>query len=387
MSLDETVLRRLLLRGERARIAGASRMIREAFKSMDSAYWTLTLPERDRIHVRLQAAASAGAVILEWARQGGDDRPLDAVRLADLDQLASFLGVSTLAQDIGVARSALAPWADNPRVKEILEVWSRMKQVRSLGTMAAADFADALRVLDATRHPDSEDRVARAVSVALFRESKRIEHLHRHLDVLTADSIGAPARHWSEVYALLGLVKEPQPFLVAGAGCLVLGDGMRCPVAMPYLGVASHAIAHYEGSPSWVMTIENLATFHQSARLLGGGERGLIVYSGGMPSPAWCHAYKAILSSIPIETPAYHWGDVDEGGFRIAAHIRATCMQPNRQFLPWRMDTPPDENFPAVTDAEHRSMVHAATKAGWGELARALRPVWVEQEGLAVRLP
>lgn len=387
MSMDEAVLSQLLLRGERARLTGTARAIRVAFRSSESPYWQLSLTDRDRFHQRLRAAAAAGGVSLEWARQGGDDRPLEGVRLEDVDKLASFLGVATVSTVVAAARGVLSPWMHNPRVAEILDAWAGLRQVRSMGPSSAPEFAAALQVIDAVRNGDGDDQVVRALSVALFRDSKRIEQLQRHLDVLTADALGAPARHWEEVYALLGLVKEPQPFLLAGGGKLVMTHGHHCPIVRPFLGVASHAIKRYEGSPTWVLTIENLTTFHQAARQIAGDARGLLIFTGGMPSPAWCRGYRAILGSLPSDIPAYHWGDVDEGGFRIAARIRSGCITDDRAFLPWRMDTPRGENFPEATPAEHQATIKAAVRAGWSDLAATLLPVWIEQEGIPVELP
>lgn len=388
MSLDEAVLRRLLQRGERARLRDSARAVRESFRSPDSVYWRQTLDNRERFHVRMRAAATAGAISLEWSPHGGDDRPLDAVRLVSVDRLAKFLQTATLAEEVANAHMVLNPWVQRyPRVIDVLNAWAAMKQVRSLGPTSASDFKDALRVLDFVAQGKSEDLIVRAVSVALFRNSKRIEELDRHLDVLTTESLSTQPRHRSEVYALLGLVKEPQPFLLAGAGMLMLQGERSCPIVFPYIGIANNVVLGYQGKPEWVMTIENLATFHQAAKLLGGRERGLIIYTGGMPSPSWCKAYRLLLLSLPADVPVYHWGDVDEGGFRIAAHIRQECTPRDRTFLPWLMESDKDESLPTMPDSAYKAMVHAARRAGWVELAETLRPIRVEQEGLLIRLP
>lgn len=35
--------------------------------------------------------------------------------------------------------------------------------------------------------------------------------------------------------------------------------------------------------------------------------------------------YGRLLENLPLTTPIYHWGDVDEGGFRIASTIAAVA--------------------------------------------------------------
>src|SRR3546814_5239040 len=76
-----------------------------------------------------------------------------------------------------------------------------------------------------------EDQIVRVFSRHLFRDSKRIEALVRHIDLLTAEQFGSPARQQEEVFGALGLVKEPQPFLMAGTGHLMLESSQGCPVA------------------------------------------------------------------------------------------------------------------------------------------------------------
>ncbi|WP_124345122.1 DUF3322 domain-containing protein [Pseudomonas chlororaphis] len=322
MDLTEDALSRLLSRGERARLSGSTRTIRESFTSHTSAYWQQNLIVRDAMHVQMRQAATAGAVKLEWARQGGDDRPLDAVVLVDVDLLATYLGRSTISASVAQAREHLKAWASNARVEELLGCWAILKQVRSLGPKSAGDFVDALRVLDAmAASPD--DQVVRQLSVQLFCNSKRIEALYKHLDVLTTEALNSPARHWSEVLGGIGLTKEPQPFLISGTGFLKLTEGLDCPVVRPFVGVANSAIRGYSGTPEWLLTIENLTTFHQAAKALAPTQHGLVIYTAGMPSPSWGKAYASILSSLPADTRILHWGTMTKEAFGLPRALRS----------------------------------------------------------------
>ena len=222
MPFADDVLLRLLKRGERAALRDSGRAIQEKFRNPELGYWRLSLDERDRCHERFRTAEKAGGVELKWAKQGGDDRPIDLVRLRDLERLSAFLGVGTVASVVATAEESLAPWRRRvPRVDELLERWSALKKVRGLSAVDVADFADALRVLDALDARQGDDQVVRTLSVELFSNSKRIEQVGRHLDILTGESLTAPARHWNEVFSALGLVKEPQPFLMALLRCRV----------------------------------------------------------------------------------------------------------------------------------------------------------------------
>lgn len=385
--LCNAALARLLARAERARLSGSTRTIRESFKSHESAYWKLSLDERDQMHSRMQAAKLTGAIELEWAKQGGNDRPLEAIVLRDLDKLAKYLGVPTATTSVSRATDLLAPWKHLPRVVELLSNWGSLKQVRSLGPDSAADFVDALQVLDAVSSA-KEDQVLRQLSVQLFRNSKRLEALCKHIDILTAEASNSSARHWSEVFGSIGISKEPQPFLLAGTGQLRLIDGTECPIVRPFLGVANSAIAGYQGDPEWLLTIENLTTFHQAARALGSDLKGVVIYTAGMPSPSWGKAYVRILSQLPNSSCVYHWGDHDEGGFRIAARIAQFAAELDLAIKPWSMKSIGWEDSGQKASKEQLgSMVRSAIKAGWQDLAAELRPILLEQEGQPLLLP
>lgn len=386
MALAEDVLSRLLQRGEGAVLSGSGRAIQERFNDVGSDYWRMSLPERDKAHECFLAAEKAGAIEVKWARQGGEDRPVEMVRLRDLDKLAAVLGVQTAATEIALARNVLAPWqANRPRVGEILDRWGALKKVRGLTPSSADDFADALRVLDAAAACPDEDQIVRVLSARLFGDSKRIEHLVRHIDVLTCEALLSSARHWDDVLSPLGLVKEPQPFLVAGAGALQLDGGQDCPVIRPFVGVSSKAVTGYRGSPAWVLTIENLTPFHLASQTAGAGQ-GLVIYTGGMPSPAWARAYRSILASLPFSVPAYHWGDVDVGGFRIAAQIRRH-IDVGRSYLPWLMNVSQQRGAREAGDGDSKEMAQQVNLAGWSSQFTYPMRFLQEQEQLAIRLP
>jgi hypothetical protein len=389
MSLADDVLQRLLARGERARLRASDRAIRESFTSPDSLFWKQSLDERDAFHLRMRQAAASGAVALQWAKQGGDDRPLASVRLLDLDRLATYLGATTRADQAQLAARRLEHWcARYPRVGEILERWRVLKPAHGLTPDDAGDLEEALRVMDELERMGRKDQVLRAFSASFFHDSKRIESLARHLDALTCDSLGAPARPAREVFSTLGLVKAAMPFLIAGQGMLKLAAGQQCPVVTPYLGVAPDAVEGFAGTPGWVMAVENLTTFHQAADLVAQRGGGLVVYTGGMPSPSWCRAYAALLASLASDIPTYHWGDVDEGGFRIAAHIRVHCVGPQRLYQPWLMSIDArTRGARQIPLGSLQAMQRSARRAGWLDLVDHLQAFAIEQEALPVDLP
>lgn len=388
MPLADEVLSDLLRRGERARLRTSNRAIQTAFNNTDSAYWQQSYEERQHCHVRFSAAERGGAVQLKWSKQGGEDRPLEKVRLLDMTKLASFLGSATVSESVQAARTVLNPWLTAyPRVAELLDAWASLKSPRGLGTDSASDFTDALQVLEALRQGGGGDQIVRVLSRRLFQNTKRIETLSCHIDLLTAENLSAPARRQEEVFGALGLLKEPQPFLVAGTGVLGLHPSQRCPITWPFIGVSNRHVTSYSGTPSWVLTIENLTTFHLASQHPDTAA-GLILFTGGMPSPSWCRAYARILNSLSESIPLYHWGDIDQGGFRIAAHIRNNCIR-RHAFLPWLMDAEQLDGtiHSKVSETIRVNMARHARNAGWEILSQHMLALTVEQEGVTLLLP
>ena len=112
----------------------------------------------------------------------------------------------------------------------------------------------------------------------------------------------------------------------------------------------------------------------------------LLIYTAGMPSPAWRAMYGRLLESLPPTTPINHWGDVDEGGFRIASTIATVARAAGFSLRPYGMspdDVPVKMRVKASAWTLER-IHHFACAAGWFELGQAMREAAFvsEQESL-----
>lgn len=384
----EDVLREQLQRGERKRVTG-SRIAppKTSLTPVDSIYWQQPFDERMRGHEQIRTAVQRGAVVVGWAEQGGEDRPLEWVRVRDVDALANLLGTATNADQLREARTGLASWLDTyPRLAEVLEAWAALRRVRTLGPASWTSWRDAVHVMDALAARPAEDQVIRVLSGRLFSDTKRIERLLPQLDVLSGEGLGSRPRGKWEVLKTLGLVKQPLPLMIAGVGTIQLTDGPHCTIVRPYVGVAPRSVQGLLATPAWVMTIENLTTFHMAAEALKGREDGLIVFTGGMPSPAWIGGFRHLTSGLGATSTFYHWGDIDAGGFRIAARIREAAMPPGAQLRPWLMDITKFPSGRKVSGSVRDAMRASAARAGWSNLTE-MPALAIEQEQIEMRLP
>lgn len=384
-------LTRLFRLGERAQTRGAdtpTALPMTAAKCPE--YLSLqSLREFETFEAEIARAVRAGAIVAEPEDFGRDDHRLQRLRLRDLAALAALLGLPLQADTLRAAGTAFAAHREaHPVLDAVLARWRSGRQVRGHGPEAAATLVDAIRAVDARRADPANERLLRRESVRMFGDSKRLEALTRWLDLLLTGEFEPSGLEQTQVWSALGLRREPQPVLIAGRGVAMLDDG-PLPLRRPYLGLPVDAVRTLDTGARHLLTIENLTSFHDAARALGDGD-GLLLYTGGMPSPAWRGFYARVLRSLPDSTRLHHWGDIDEGGFRIAAVLAAVAADAGRTLHPWRMspqDAPPGAATPTAAALE--KMIVSARRAGWHALADALQanPVSVEQEAMDAVLP
>ncbi|PZQ29635.1 MAG: hypothetical protein DI562_08455 [Stenotrophomonas acidaminiphila] len=401
MSDARRVLERLLRKGERARLRGdaapASLPMTEA--SARDYVSLRTLAERETFHAQVAIAERAGAVMVERDRYRGDGERLLRLTVIDLDVLADHLDVPLLDVRVREAAEALSAWlTDFPVLNDVLAAWRADRKVRGHGPEAALDLADAAQAVRARLADEAHECILRRESARLFagraQASKRLEQLTPWLDLLGSGQLVADGPLEKEhVWASLGLRREPQPLLIAGTGTLLLDGDVELPLATTFLGVPLDAVRGVRTDAACVLSVENLASFHDAARAPG-ADRTLLLYTGGMPSPAWRLAYARLLSSLPPDIPVWHWGDIDEGGFRIAAVLAETVTASGHRFQPWQMSPAdvlsiPGHDASVPAPDVLKAMCRWAERAGWTGVADALRaqPLHLEQEALPTRLP
>jgi len=399
VSPAQQALMRLLRSGERARSQAKSEMVSLPMTAAKCPeYATLrTLCEIETFDAEIALAVRAGAIAVERERFGGEHPRLLRLQLVSLERLGAHLDVALLSTRVADADAQLADSAAAfPVVHEVLDAWARGRQIRGHGPDAARDISDAAKAVLACRGDDTQERLLRRESVRIFRDSKRLEALSPWLDLLLTGELTASGLDNAQIWSALGLRREPQPVLVAGQGSAILPQAAIA-LCRPYLGLPVDAVRTIETQARYVLTIENLTSFHDAARALPNGELpgsdALLIYTGGMPSPAWRAFFARLLGSLPADCRLYHWGDIDEGGFRIAAQLAMVANADGRRLSPWLM-SPLDFDIAALgaeapSAACLKKMTYWADKAGWPQIASALQqtPIRIEQEAIDPRFP
>lgn len=345
-----------------------------------------SLKDKEDFEAVMAYAQGEGAIEVQRPRRDAQGL-IERVELLDVNKLAMLLGEVPHATRVERARQVLSVHlADHPVLLDVLSAWQKLKKVRGTEPADAASWKMSCDVIDSCRAQVAQgvtETPVRDASARLFKDSKRIESLVPCLDVLLAANVEDDARPDTEVLQELGLYREPQPARIAGNVVLRRERGVF-PPDRPYCALPPSTVLGIQSSPNRVLTIENQTTFHVWARQHSDTDM-LCIYTAGMPSPAWCAMYVRLLAELPSSTPVHHWGDVDEGGFRIAAFLGRCAAEAGHALLPWKMrprDVPESLRRPASARTVER-MVKYADEAGWSDIAQELAAARfvAEQEG------
>lgn len=394
-SVAHEALRKLLASAETAHAkGGAARRVTLALTgSSFPAYLQLARAEdKQAANTAFMLAERAGAVDIEWDSRAGERAHAVRLVLRDPQALSMHLEVEPRWEEVARARKHLEPLVPVfPVLSEVLERWSRGQKVRGTAAADVADWVDACRVVEYSRANSGQDLPVRRVSAYLFRNSKRILEIWRQVEVVSTNDVQPTQNDVEEVLAGVGLVRFPPTFLVACDG-QVRGASGLVPALGPYLGLAPSQVQEIVlSSPAQVLlSVENLTTFHELAAIRPEG--GVLLYTAGMPARSWTSAYARVLRSLPADCRCLHWGDIDAGGFRIAAHLARACEAQGRRLhlhsMVWR-PVGEVEVGRTLQASEVRQVASICERWGWEIEGRAITAAThpIEQEELPAGWP
>jgi len=329
----------------------------------------------------LLAAQSIRCIKVIRDKHNPDDGLIEKVELIDIEKLAKFLGKTTLSYKVKSAFEILEHHCvEFPVLLDVLTKWESSNKIRGCGPDTAKDWLDTIKAIQEAKKRllnDSTSLPIREFSAKLFRDSKRVEHLTVYADVLLADSISIKPRDQNEVWQEVGLFREEQPVLLSGNVIIKRTKVSSC-LDEPYTGFKADSVLSIVSDVKMLLTIENLTTFHSEAKKRTADDV-LLIYTGGMPSPSWRRMYLRLLNSIEKSIDVYHWGDIDEGGFRIASLISKDALSCGHAIKPHNMSplTIPPNQMVKTHESTIIKMKHFCQEAGWHELA-----IEVEKAGI-----
>lgn len=354
---------------------------------------TETHAEKAACNAALMLAERSGVIRIDWDRRAGNKTSIDRMVLTDMVLLAQHLGVVPRWDVIANARAAFASCLGaHPILGNVLECWRRGVQARGTRPGNTADWLDAITIVDFCRQSGELEIPVRRLSAHRLDDTKRIEKLSSLIDAVLQSDLSTPVRDQDEIFSELGLIKYPQTVLISGCIDVVI-DGLTIQMPRPYLGLPPLAVTDFvpRARPLFMLTIENLQSFHEFVATMPMDASAIVLYTGGMPSPSWTRLYGLLLKSVNPATPLLHWGDIDLGGFRIASHVATCCKNLSRRLRLHAMAAPVGDGTPTVrkklSKDEVSRIVALCDHWEWAHEAKQIVefPYAVEQEGIVCK--
>jgi hypothetical protein len=293
---------------------------------------------RQETNAALEQLARAGALRLRW-RKWEEGNWLEAVDFIEQDvaTLYRLLERVPRASQDQVLRQLLDDQQPRAEWHASFVAWARaqLDAHRSVAPLSRDDPQlnhDLLRALGALAELHTPT-LERSLSVRLFGDSKRLETLRGAIvRVLrqhdrTAGTFGEDDRALLQAHQL---DRAPEYVPIAGPLALRLAaaDGREPAVVdliplQPSVALSAAMLRSAEVTVCYatdLITVENATSFHEL--LAARPPRVLAIYTGGFASPTVIRLLQAIRAARP-DLPVWHWGDLDAGGLRILAHLRA----------------------------------------------------------------
>jgi hypothetical protein len=267
----------------------------------------------------LRLAQDAGAVRIAHGRGNRRDQ-VAHVRLESADALYRHLGRAPIS---GIAREALAKVVDgltlqpalSAAAEEIASAWTRARRWNGLSPGDAEKVRSAFMLAHAILDGRHAGMDYRTFSRRVSGDSKSLERLEGPIVRLLSRILDLPpdARP-REALRTLGLEKFAPPLLISGQVDLADADLSRA--SLLYFGIPPNEAdrVRFRNMPTYLLTIENYASFNRHIIEADPGRMGVTIYVGGYPSLATQRALRILVGRLPGGVPLFHWSDIDADG-------------------------------------------------------------------------
>ena len=349
---------------------------------------------RDAFVRRLRDAERAGGIEVVTRKVDGQSAFAHA-RLADAARLYAYLGREPAALKVDASLETLSgislPAAAGPLLDEIRDAWTRGVRRFGLAPHDTDSLAAALRLARAL----AERAASEAADVTDYRTFSRIAGTDsKALERLIATVLPIFGRLYPQhdaaplnapdFLATLGLMKTPQPLMLAGPIGI---DGMPLP-SMRYHGIPSEDAHRINLSEpiDYLLTIENYVSFVRHVRELP-TDRALVIYTGGFPARPQLEQVVRLATSA--NSPVWHWGDIDGGGIRIFCHLESHLAAAGLTLRPHLMNAELLSSHGTPNPKGHRSGEGPAASSALAGLWEAVLTsgLMLEQESISPTQP
>jgi hypothetical protein len=287
---------------------------------------------QDEFHRVLQDAQRAGGIALEQERLGRFTGEFARVRLIDADNLYRFL-VRAPADSIADAarrtiEESFSEILEDSFFREIegeaIAAWKGNKSFLGFTPAQVDNFAVVLRLTHGIVHLAGRDVDHRTFSRRTVKDSKALERWEgRVAQLLKRRDATLAADEPRETLEASGIVRRAHLLQVKGplhlhSDALKIDGTGEVFIGLPWAAVQQTTLRR---RVDYVITIENSTSFWRYCTEVAGNYLALL--SDGFPArdvlSSMTHLVKTARADADV--PIYHWGDIDAGGVRIAAHL------------------------------------------------------------------
>ncbi|MCZ7861783.1 DUF2220 family protein [Agrobacterium salinitolerans] len=298
--------------------------------------WTAfqSAKEVEALKGRLARLIACGALKASYGKAGFKNT-IERVTVLDQATLYSALGRRPHAEAARAAASILSEGAEDWEsvvIGHIEGLWTRHAKWCGFSIDDAERLLPLQKVSRAIRNGLHEGHDMRTFSTRKGGDSKLIEKNDSAILSYVYHGAERPEGTLREILARSGSVKITSPILVSGSFSV---GGVSVGQALSYCGVPVHQLADIslDRVPDYVLTVENLVSFHRHAVEVNDDGRGLVLFTSGQASIAFKEFYGRLVSQLE-SVPFFHWSDIDEGGLEITR----TIMSINPTVRPHLMD-------------------------------------------------
>ncbi|MDR0636893.1 MAG: DUF2220 family protein [Treponema sp.] len=356
--------------------AGGSKRLRLKVKKLFPNFESASASERNLFIKAAERLEKSGMVSLVWNR-GEQTAELSSIVCAVGDALFAGVGLVPPSTRITPIRNA-AMRCDLPFFTFLAENLTIADMARGIDERAVEDFARL--ALYITQHPE-QGMTPRALSVALFADSKRLEALLTLFRKLLnrADAQGVAIPDFSPLNRSYPdtMIAGSMAFRVAGYET-VNKSGSIFGLPVSTIQKISAARPLKARTPS-ALSIENKETFYALSEQLS--DFDCLFYTGGYPNAA-VQTLVAILAKSGFRL--YHAGDLDIDGILILQELTHYAGQP---IMPFRMDSSTFDEYAPYGRKLHKNMLNYAHRIN--ETTRSLSGIpeliaRIEETGMGI---
>jgi hypothetical protein len=287
---------------------------------------------QDEFHRILRDAERAGGIALEQERLSRFTGEFARVRLIEASNLYRFLARVPADSIADTARQAIAASIsdilDESFFREIeneaIAAWRCHKSFLGFTPTEVGNFIIVLRLAHGIIHLAGRDIDHRTFSRRTVKDSKALERWEgRVAQLLKRRDEGLTGDEPREILEASGIVRRAHLLQVRGPLRLcsdtfkIEGTG-EVFIGLPWAAVQQATLSK---PVDYIITIENSTSFWRYCTEITGNY--LALASDGFPArdvlSSMTHLVKA--ARRVADAPVYHWGDIDAGGVRIAAHL------------------------------------------------------------------